>query len=113
MKQFLCFAALCLLVAGSGCKKETAVTPPAVVATIVSASYPPTEENSYFIYTASVELKKTDGTYREKKLLSGSGKLTFDKLTPGEYWINEETTRQSETFILGVNEKREITFGIP
>jgi hypothetical protein len=111
MKQ-LTLAIGLLALAGLGACKKQQITKPAVVVHVISSSYPPTEEN-YVVYTASIELKRTDETYYEKKYVSGSGQATFDNLTPGEYWINEQTTRESEKFILGVDETQEITFYIP
>jgi hypothetical protein len=101
-----------LVLTGLGACRKKQTTQPAVVVHVISASYPPTEEN-YVVYTASIELKRTDETYYEKKYVSGTGQVTFEDLKPGEYWINEQTTRDSHKFMLGAEETQEITFYLP
>jgi hypothetical protein len=80
---------------------------------VTSVSFPPTEENSYIVYSATVELKKTDGSFATEEVISGTGSHTFEHLTPGEYWINEKTSRHSEHITLGPDEVKEISFYIP
>jgi hypothetical protein len=94
------------------CKKQD-VAPPAITVHVTSASFPPSEENSFVMYSAIVELRKTDGSFATEETISGTGSHTFERLQPGEYWINEKTSRHSEKFRLGPDETKEVFFYIP
>jgi hypothetical protein len=112
MKHLLLAVIATSLLGICSCKKDRIIQP-AVVVNVISVSYPTTEPDYYYSRIATVELKKTDGSYSIKEYIPANGQHTFGDLTPGEYWINEESTRQSEKFMLGAEETQEIAFTIP
>lgn len=108
-----CFGlGLAILAIFSACKKDR-LSAPAVRVTVNSISFPPTEDNGYIQYTATVQLHKRDGSYKAEKSVTGTGYCNFEDLSPGEYWINEKLTRHSSDITVRPDEVAEFTFTIP